>query len=436
LHVNPSAGVPTPLARPRLLDPASDRLRALAGLLAHQLVSRQARNDQPEVDAIQQRPRELRGVGLEPVTPADALPNGVALEAARTRVRRSDEREPGRELDGPHHPGHHDAPVLHRLAQPLDRVAAELGELVQEQDAMMRERHLTGTQEARAAAEQRRRRHRVVRRAERSFRDEPAYQEPGHRMQLGDLERLVPRHRRQDRGEATCQHGLASAGRSHHQDVVSAGGGHLERPTRLRLATDLGEVDRMAVSVALGLLSGSGRGRPRAAQERDHLAERRRPDNLEVLDERRLGGVGCGDDHAAQARPGRRDRDREHPGCRNEPASQRELASEHPALERGERHLRGRGHHTHGDREVEPRAFLAQRARRQVHDDATQRPLEAGALDRRPDPVARLLDAGPRQAGQRQGRESSADVRLDGDQMTADPDDGDAGDYSGTYMAA
>jgi ADP-ribose pyrophosphatase YjhB (NUDIX family) len=49
-----------------------------------------------------------------------------------------------------------------------------------------------------------------------------------------------------------------------------------------------------------------------------------------------------------------------------------------------------------------PWAFLAKRARRQVHDDATQWPLEAGALDRRPDPIARVLDAGPRQAGQRQ----------------------------------
>jgi hypothetical protein len=39
--------------------------------------------------------------------------------------------------------------------------------------------------------------------------------------------------------------------------------------------------------------------------------------------------------------------------------------------------------------------------------------------------------AQPRQAGQRQGRESPADERLDRDEMTADPDDGDAGDYSG-----
>jgi hypothetical protein len=33
-------------------------------------------------------------------------------------------------------------------------------------------------------------------------------------------------------------------------------------------------------------------------------------------------------------------------------------------------------------------------------------------LDRRTDPIVRVLDAGPRQARQRQGREPSADMRL------------------------
>ena len=42
------------------------------------------------------------------------------------------------------------------------------------------------------------------------------------------------------------------------------------------------------------------------------------------------------------------------------------------------------------------------------------------------------LDA--RQTGQRHGQESSADMRLDGDQVTADPDDGDAGHTTRTYI--
>jgi hypothetical protein len=39
------------------------------------------------------------------------------------------------------------------------------------------------------------------------------------------------------------------------------------------------------------------------------------------------------------------------------------------------------------------------------------------------------------QPGQGERRESAADVRLDGDEMPADADDGDASDVSKTYMA-
>jgi hypothetical protein len=38
------------------------------------------------------------------------------------------------------------------------------------------------------------------------------------------------------------------------------------------------------------------------------------------------------------------------------------------------------------------------------------------------------------QPGQGERRESATDVCLDGDELAADADDGDAGDSSGTYM--
>jgi hypothetical protein len=38
-----------------------------------------------------------------------------------------------------HHPRHDDAPILERLAQALDRVAAELRELVEEQRPLVRQ---------------------------------------------------------------------------------------------------------------------------------------------------------------------------------------------------------------------------------------------------------------------------------------------------------
>ncbi len=170
------------------------------------------------------------------------------------------EREPRGELHGTDRARDDDAAVLERLAQALDRVAAELGELVEEQDAVRRERDLTRTQEPGAAAEQACRGDRVVRRAERRMREDPAPgQQAGHRVQLRGLEGLLPRERRQDRGEPPGEHGLAGAGRAHHEDVVTAGGGDLEGAPRRRLAAHLGQIDRAG--------GGLGRRGRRAARE-------------------------------------------------------------------------------------------------------------------------------------------------------------------------
>jgi hypothetical protein len=49
--------------------------------------------------------------------------------------------------------------------------------------------------------------------------------------------------------------------------------------------------------------------------------------------------------------------------------------------------------------------------------------------------LARVLHGRAGQPGQGERRESATDVRLDGDEMAADADDGDAGDDSRTYMA-
>jgi hypothetical protein len=54
-------------------------------------------------------------------------------------------------------------------------------------------------------------------------------------------------------------------------------------------------------------------------------------------------------------------------------------------------------------------------------------------LRRQPEAVQRIVEEQP---GQGERRESATDVRLDGDEMPADADDGDAGHYSGTYMVA
>ena len=201
------------------------------------------------------------------------------------------------------------------------------------------------------------------------------------------------------------------------------------RPASLALTSDLGEIDRVPRALARARRLGRGRP-PRAAQEPDHLPERPRADDLEIVHEGGLGRVRRRDDHASQSRARGGDRHRQHARCRDQPAPERQLAGEHPPFEPLRGHLRGGREHPHRDRQVEARAFLAERPRREVHDDAAQRPLQPSALDRRPDPVAGVLDPRAGQPGDRERREPATDVRLDGDEVAPDADDGDAVDAS------
>src|SRR5204863_6059422 len=98
----------------------------------------QARNRQLEVDAVQERTRKSLPVELEPVRETTTGSAWIALEPARARVRGSDQAEPRGELHSSHRPRHHHPPVFQRLAQALDRIPPELGDLVEEQDSVVR----------------------------------------------------------------------------------------------------------------------------------------------------------------------------------------------------------------------------------------------------------------------------------------------------------
>ena len=69
-------------------------------------------------------------------------------EAARAWVHRRDQLEASREDRGPPDPRDRDATLLHRLAQRLEDVASELGQLIEEQDALVGKG--AGTPEGRA----------------------------------------------------------------------------------------------------------------------------------------------------------------------------------------------------------------------------------------------------------------------------------------------
>ena len=151
--------------------------------------------------------------------------------------------------------GDDDLAFLQRLPQRVEHVAVELGQLIQEEGAPMREADLARRQ-ARPAADERGVARRVVRGAERATPIEilTGGEQPGHAGDDRDLERLVVIERRQQAGDGPRQEGLAGTRRPDHEQVVPAGQGHLERPAGDGLTAHLGQVHGRHAGHELGPL--------------------------------------------------------------------------------------------------------------------------------------------------------------------------------------
>src|SRR5262249_17875772 len=136
-----------------------------------------------------------------------------------------------------------DHAVLERLAEDLQYIPSELGELIEEEDAMVGEGELSRAPEW-ASADEPRVRHGVMGRSERSLGQQRsrATEEPVDGVDLARLRALVEGHQREEAGGRSGEHRLAASRRAAEEDVVSAGGGELERHLDVVLAAHLGHV--------------------------------------------------------------------------------------------------------------------------------------------------------------------------------------------------
>src|SRR5262249_4659902 len=160
----------------------------------------------------------------------------VTEPSAHAWVHRGDELERGGKQHRAGAPRDGDPTLLERLAERLQDVTAELGKLVEEEDAVVGERDFARP-DGTAAAEEGRVRERAVRRPDRPCADEwVAVEQARDAVDGGHLDRLVDGEGREDGGQATREHGLARAGGPDQQQVVAPGGGHLERALGVLLA--------------------------------------------------------------------------------------------------------------------------------------------------------------------------------------------------------
>ena len=184
----------------------------------------------------------------------------------------------------------------------------------------------------RPAADDRRGRGAVMRRAERRPRDERllSVHEPGDRVDPCHLERGLGVERRQDPRQPAPQHRLSRPGRPAEEEVVAARRCQLERAAGPFLAADVGEVGRRRRTVAVRRQRRLGLQLELAAQVGDRLgevADRDRGDagesglprglgrTKEPLDAEPPRALGDGEHSADAAAAGRRARARRRRPC-------------------------------------------------------------------------------------------------------------------------
>src|SRR5258708_29851481 len=134
--------------------------------------------------------------------------------------------------------------VLKRLPENFQNIPLKLGELVQKEQAMMGQAYFAGARYC-APADQARVRNCMVWSAKRTGTNQTHawLEHSGNAVDLGRLDSLIERQRRQDGGNALREHGLSRSRRPDHQDIVSSRGGHFDGALGVELALDVAEVN-------------------------------------------------------------------------------------------------------------------------------------------------------------------------------------------------
>ena len=269
---------------------------------------------------------------------------------------------------------HGDFAGLERRAQGIQRLRAELRQLIQEQHPVVSQGHLARLG-PHAAAGQRGHGGGMVRTAERARAGQrPLGDHPGQRPDHGGLQQFGRRQGRQQAGQTLGQHRLARARRAHEQQVVPACRRHLERPLGLLLALHVAQIGRIDAGY------GGPRFRPShhlgPAEMIDHRDQGPGRENLEVAGPGRLPAVGFRADEAEPHR-GRRHRSRQRARHRRDLSVETQFTHGHPAIERVDRKHAHGSQQRQGDRQVEVAALLGQVSRGEVGHHALGRKGQA-----------------------------------------------------------
>ena len=280
------------LSRPGVFDALTHRGGRFAALVRTKRAQRHGSQSDLHVDAIGEGAGQSRLMVRDLRCGARAAAVRITGAPAGTWIHRADERE----LRWEHHGGcrtrDDDAPVLERLAQGIKDVAWDLLQLVEKQDAVMREAYLARPRIT-AAANESGGRQGVVRRPKWSRDGDGGVrrEQPRDGVNRDDFERFFFCESRQDRGQAAREHRLPRTGRTDHEQRVGAGRRDLERALGDVLADDVGKVHDVHPGLARGGLRRTGAVESTEMQLQNDVVERRRRGYRKPGDERGFANV-------------------------------------------------------------------------------------------------------------------------------------------------
>ena len=400
---------PRQLTFARGQHPPADRRGVLAGLIGGQLLRRQRRHLHLQVDTVEQRTREARLITLDLCRRAVTGLARIAQMATGAGIHRRDQLEACRIAAFVAGPSDMDTPRFHGFTHHLQHMTRKLRQLIEEQHAVMGQGDLAGAR-FRTTAHQRHGTGGMMRRAEGPPAPLGTQRQPADRAYRRHLQRLLFGQRRQDARQATGQHGLAGAGRPGEEQVVAAGGGHLQGAAGLKLSAYLGQVGQRPCRLGRARQA-MGRDRSLAQQVGHHLEQMIGGQYLELTGQRRLIGIGPRHNQPPP-RAARRQGQRQHPLHTAKCAVQRQLADAFGVLQTSGRQLSRGEQQPQGDGQIEATTLLGQVGGSQVEGDTPQRVFEAGIDQGAAHPLPTLLHRRLRQADQRHAGQAVGEVHF------------------------
>ena len=248
----------------------------------------------------------------------------------------------------------------------------------------------------------------------------PLGQETGNRINLGDLDVLLPRQRRQDGGDTFGNHGFAGAGSAGEEKIVAAGGRDQRSPYREALAPDFGEVHVIMVTDGAFFSPGTGESAEvlLGLQQRLQLLHTAEADDIHVFHHQGL--LDILHRHYGTAETGLPERSDHGERAGNMPdlSVQAHLPEEAVVIQRKVRQLSAGAQDAGENGQIEAGAVLAAVGRLQIDGETPGRQVELLVFQRHGAALQGFPDAGGDIAHNDVAGQSVAFVYLHGNQVS------------------